>query len=83
VARFTEEDDFLDIFGLQNFIDFREVLVVGLVTATDNNNDFVIWERVDGHAGGAGVGREIIVVVSDTAKLADEFEAVREAFETG
>lgn len=83
MAGFTEENDFLDIFSLQNIVDLGEVFVAGLIATTDNDDDIIARERVDGHTGGAGVGRKIIIVVSDAAKLTDEFEAMGKAFKTG
>ena len=38
MARFAEEDDFFDVFGLEELVDFGEILVVGLVAAADDDD---------------------------------------------
>lgn len=63
-------------------MDFGEVFVVGFVTTTDDDYEIVVWEGIDGYTGRGWVGGEVVVVVFDAVKLAEEFEAMWEAFES-
>ena len=70
-----------DVGGLKDIVDFGEILVVGFVATANNDDNIVIREGVNSDAGGTGIGGEIIVVIFDAAKFADEFEAVRKTVE--
>ena len=65
MAGFTQENDFFDIGGLEDFVDFGEVLVAGFIATTDNNDYVVVGEGIDSYSGRRGVGGEIVVVVFD------------------
>lgn len=62
-------------------MDFGEVFVVGFVTTTDDDYEIVVREGIDGYTSRGRVGGEVVVVVFDAVKLAEEFEAMWEAFE--
>ncbi len=55
----------LNLGRLENFVDFGEVFIVGLVAAANNNDEITMREGINGHTGGARVGGEIVVVVFD------------------
>lgn len=65
MAGFANQNNLFDLGGLENFVDFGEIRIVGFVTTADDNDDIVVWESIDGNAGGGRVGREIIVVIFD------------------
>ena len=81
VARFAEEDNVFDPRGLQDFVEFGKVFVVGFVTTADDNSEVGIGEGIESNASGGGVGGEIVVVDFDAVIFAEEFETMRKAVE--
>lgn len=82
MAGFAEEDDFFDIGGLEDFVDFREVLVVGFISATQDNDNVVVGKGINSYPGRRSVGGKIIVIIFNAFKLTDEFETVGQAVKT-
>ena len=50
MTRFADKDDFCDLGGLEYFVDFGEIGVVGFVAATDDDHDIVIWKSINCYA---------------------------------
>ena len=72
VARFAEEDDVLDVGRLEDFENLGEVLIVGFIATAEDKNEIVVRKSINGDASRRGIGREIVVVEFDVAKLAEK-----------
>ena len=73
----AHENDRFDIGARDGLVDFGKVGIVGFVTTTDDKDDILVWKGLNSDASRAGIGRKIVIIEFDTAKLADKFEAVR------
>ena len=51
MAGFADEDDFFGLGSLQNFVELRDVFIVGFVATADNGNNIVIWESLYSNTG--------------------------------
>ena len=69
MARFADKDDFGNVGRFDNFVEFGEILIIGLVAAAEDEDDLAIGEGIDGDASGGWVGREVVVVVFDVIKF--------------
>ena len=63
VAGFANEDDFFDLWGLENFVDFGQVFVIGFVAAAENEDNVLIWKGFDGNTSRRWVSGKIVIVV--------------------
>lgn len=73
VTGFAHENDFFDLGEFEDFVEFGKILVIGLIAATDDEHEVVVWEGLNGDASTGRIGREIVVVIFDVFKLAEEF----------
>ena len=82
MARFAHKDDFFDLGRLQDIVKFGQICIVGFVATANNDNEVAIWKSINSDTGGAGVSREVVIVVFDMMEFTEEFETVGKPMKT-
>ena len=63
VTGFADEDNASDIEGFDKLVNFGEVLIVGLIATTKDEDDGIVRESLNRDAGRTEVGGKIVVVI--------------------